>query len=162
MKKPKWLPEKLDRGIYDKWIDFEDALYEIFTQDILNKQNLKYRDKPIVINQDIDRSKPKNREKGFYHLVKKTVTKRSKRSIEDAKRAEKIGWIKQIILNCSDPAIKEFDYYEGGGIIRSYLWLKDQKYVVILEPQNGHYFLVTAYHVDYEKTLQKKYENRLK
>lgn len=67
-----------------------------------------------------------------------------------------------------DPGVKVWDYEEGSGKIRTYLWLESLDYVVILEKQRKGKkreaaFLVTTFHLDGESTrrsMRRKYERR--
>ena len=57
----------------------------------------------------------------------------------------------------------------GAKVIRSYIWFKDQDYVVVLERQQKRkgdvFMLITSFHVTYEskrRDLQNRYERRKK
>ena len=73
-----------------------------------------------------------------------------------------------MILNIACPTMLVWDYKEGTGRVRKYLWRRDMRYLVVLEKQTRKwgqvYYLVTAYHVNgssTEKKLQQKYSNRV-
>jgi hypothetical protein len=107
-------------------------------------------------------------EEGFIHIVTEDGPPRMRRTFEP-KRAARIRWCAPAILNCDCPTITAWQYKEGSGRIRTYLWRQDVEYLVILEKQTKSwgtvYFLVTAYHADGRSTqakLQKKYQNRIR
>jgi hypothetical protein len=57
-----------------------------------------------------------------------------------------------------------WDYEEGRRRVRTYLWLREYDYAVILEKRKGHYYLITAYYVDGDsnrRSLRRKYEQRI-
>jgi len=62
------------------------------------------------------------------------------------------------------PEVLDWDYEDGDGTIKTYLWLKDYDYLVILKKyQDGGRRLLTAYWIEYQnekRKLQKKYEQR--
>jgi len=71
------------------------------------------------------------------------------------------------IANASDKEVKVWDFREGRGKIRVYLWLEEWDYVVVLAKRKISFgnaiFLVTAYYVDGDyqrRVLQRKYSNR--
>ena len=65
----------------------------------------------------------------------------------------------------TDPAVLAWDFEEGASDIRTYVWLKDLDYVVVMKRySDGARRLITAYWIDYpskRKTLQSKYARRL-
>ena len=82
-------------------------------------------------------------------------------------RAKKLRWCAAVIQNSDDSAVTVFDREEKGRI-RTYLWLRDHDYVVVLEKREFRFgpimWLVTAYTVDGNSTrakLQRKFESRL-
>lgn len=85
----------------------------------------------------------------------------------DSPRAKRLAWARATIDHAESDDVVVFDYEEGSGRVRTYLWVNDQDYVVILERQNrGHrqgYFLVTAFSLDgpsRRRAMEKKYQNR--
>ena len=77
-------------------------------------------------------------------------------------------WCRAVIDNCSTPDVVTCDYDEGGRI-RTYLWLYQCDYVVILEKvvrrgKEVALMLVTAFPLEGKsrrRAMQRKYENRL-
>lgn len=103
---------------------------------------------------------------GFIHLVTKDGPPLMRRGLDEG-RARRLRWCKATINNSTCESIKQWDYEESSGRVRTYLWLQDQNYVVILERRcrNGfeENFLVTAFHIDGSSTvrsLSQKYSRR--
>jgi hypothetical protein len=105
-------------------------------------------------------------EEGFWHLVTRKDHVRGER-LMDFRRAERLPWCGPTITNCDDGCVRVWDYLEGGGQMRTYVWLEPHDYVVILEKQAKRFgtvaFLVTAFHVDGKQKredLERKYKKR--
>jgi len=158
----RWLPPIIDSSEYADWDKFLEEIYRIFKRDFLEGDTLSYRSAPVIINSDLERGK----EKTFWHLTHRTEKgkKWGKRKIRDVSRAERLPWIRPVIANSGEKDILDFDFFEGQGTVRSYLWLKKWNFVVILESQNQSYLLVTAYHLDHNRQVQQledKFNHRI-
>lgn len=157
---PGWLPPIV--RVDGRWEDVLRMLYGIFTEDFIESgptfKGLKIQwDKRIVEG---------NYEEGFWHLITKTDSLSGERLL-DSRRAERLPWCAPTISNAENPAVRVWDYLEGNGRIRTYLWLNLWDYVVILEKRPGRSgeiaFLITAYYIEGASTrrnLQRKYEHR--
>ena len=155
---PAWLPPQL-RFIGD-WNAFLRDLYTIFTNDFKNKPRPEY-DGFVVLHDN--RLADSDMEEGFWHLISKAAPGSSGR-LPDLRRAEKLPWANAVIENASSFEVLNFDYREANGKIRTYLWLRDHDYVVILEKRRKVAFLITAFHVEYEsarRKLERQYKNRV-
>ncbi len=111
-----------------------------------------------------------NKEKVFWHLIEKKNRGKLERVIEYPS-AKIIHWVKPTIINHLNSEVIDFDYLEGSGKIRKYLWLKNFDYVVILEPNRNKalgrivsYSLVTAFHMSRGKKedIESKYKKEVK
>ena len=159
--KPAWLPALI--SVNGSPEEIFARLYEIFETDF-KQTRLSLEAKPVRWDTRILEGKY---EEGFWHLITKQDRDTQERLL-DSRRAERISWCAPSIKNFKDQAIKAWDYEESKKRIRTYLWLEEFDYVVILEQreQRGQeiVFLITAFHVDGESTrrgLRRKYENRL-
>jgi hypothetical protein len=133
-------------------------LYEIFEAD-LKHQRCELRGRRIVFDGRIIED---FREEGFWHLITK-IDQGTKERLFDPRRAECLPWFRPILSNCDDDAVKVWNWKEGNGKIRTYIWLEEFDYVIILQGKRHAYYLVTAHHVDGEGTrrkLQAKYDGR--
>jgi hypothetical protein len=156
--KPSWLPEIfiMDGNWETKIIE----LYQIFFKDFeVGKPSLRelelWWDRRIL-----DGIYPE----GFWHI---TTRGSLPNRFPDFRRSERMPWCAPSITHCTDPIIKEWDYRESRAI-RTYVWLENYDYVVILEKRKHRKgmiaFLITAYHVDGDRTrlqLRQKYDHRI-
>lgn len=163
MDRPEWLPEPLNQEDYNDWESLEDAAYQIFCNDFIEKESLYFKKKTVKLNFEKEFREKKCREKSFYHLVKKTEDRRSRRNRNDSLRAVRIGWVRPLIENYNDKNVLYWDYWESeySGIVRIYIWLKKYRFVVILQDEPTEYLLITAYFVDREDRLREKYSRRI-
>lgn len=105
-------------------------------------------------------------EEGFWHLITRKDYGSGERLL-DFRRAERLSWCGPTISNCTDGCVKVWDYGEGDGRVRTYVWLEPNDYIVILEKKSNRLgtvaFLVTALHVDgrqKREDLERKYQKR--
>lgn len=163
MEIPEWLPALIPVSGY--WPRVEQLLYDIFHEDFLNAETKCWLyglpiwcDRRVLVG---------NREEGFWHLVTCTDQYSGQR-LPDLRRAERLAWCGAMIRNTHEPEVKVWEYREGTGRVRTYLWFESEDYVVILEKRSQRfgeiYFLITAYYADGASTkrgLARKYQSRL-
>lgn len=92
-----------------------------------------------------------NVEEIFWHIISR---KNGNQRYFDILRAERIEWIKRIILDYNKPPIKMFYCYESNCKIRLYLWLEQDDFVVILEriiSQTQTAYIVTSFYIDNQR-----------
>jgi hypothetical protein len=88
----------------------------------------------------------------FVHLVTRevkgrlTISPKQRSFVMD--RANRIHWLKPILLHASDPLITTFKIEEVDGSIRNYFWYKAKKFMVVLEVILPNYILITGFCVD--------------
>lgn len=174
---PAWLPDKLP---YDgNWGKFLKALYAVFTADF-KRGYLRFRGCPLwhirrVYNED----NPHGYEEGFWHLVTRyefvwVPAKRckEKQRLPDIERARRLPWGRPTVEHEIEPEVLVWDFDEEtrrGKVVRTYLWVRDCHYAVILERQTkgiGEIFmLITAFLVDIpakRADMESRYERRKK
>jgi hypothetical protein len=157
-----WLPPLLD--LPDDQDDAFAMLHAVFTRDFVDRRP-SFRGCPVVWDDRRDPGDPY--ERGFIHIISKDGVPL------DRLRASKLCWCCAIILNAACPTITVWDYQEGTRKTRTYLWLEDCDYVVVLErmmrwdresrTSNRVYELITAYHVEGDSTrrsLKQKWSKR--
>lgn len=166
---PNWLPDMLN--LDGEWSIILDKLFEIFNRDFTNSKP-RYNDLPIWWNR---RKIDDDKDEGFWHLItndEKTVHNKIDR-IPDYDRARRLPWCRAVIENAHDTYVTIFEYLEGQvknnkPDIRTYLWLKDWDYVVILAKNTKpieHYYIVTTFYLNYISSIRRinnKYKNRIK
>jgi len=173
---PDWLPEI---ATVNPWTeDTYEMLYEIFCRDIRD-HNLRYIGNDVWIFREMEDGK----EKIFWHLttrdVKRKKIPRRKRKfylegqtdieterLPDLRRCERLPWVKPLVEHPSEPEVLAWDYVEGDRTIKTYIWIKDYDFVVIMKkyPDNKRR-LITSFYVDRsfkQKDFERKYANRIK
>lgn len=86
----------------------------------------------------------------------------------DPPRAKRLKWCRATIDNSNPPDVLVFDYEEGDGKIRRYLWVHECDYLVVLAKRSEAgrdkaFLLVTAFYLDgpsSKRRIQKKYDQR--
>ncbi len=171
-----WLPEQ---AVVDPWTaNTYDMLYGIFCRDIRDSR-LRYCGNNVWIFPD----KEGGREKVFWHLTtreakpqkiprrKRKFYKESQVDAEperlpDLRRCERLPWVKPLIEHPTDPEVLAWDYEEGDGAIKTYVWIKKHDFVVIMKKYtDGRRRLITSFYVDsdYKRgDFARKYANRIK
>lgn len=172
---PSWLPSLFP---VDQWTqDTYENLYELFCRDIRDSR-LRYRQFGVWIFPDIEDGK----ERIFWHLTSRmqktaTIPRRKQKYFEEGKkfeikqrlpdlrRCERLPWVKPIIEHSQDSMILSWDYCEGDGTIKTYVWLKEHDFVVIMKKyKNNSRRLITSFCVDKEYKridFERKYKSRL-
>ena len=173
---PDWLPEK---AVVNPWTESTyEMLYAIFCLDIRDS-NLRYSGHPVWIFPELEDGK----EKVFWHLTTRLYRQekipRRKRKfypnsrtdtepqrLPDLRRCERLTWVKPLIEHASEPEILAWDYEEGNRTIKTYIWMKDYDFVVIIKKfPDGSRRLITSFYVDkgYKREdFKRKYANRIK
>ena len=159
----KWLPPLLDVDGDEEVV--LQTLYEVFKRDFILGKPLLEGCK-IAWATRLSQGRPYD--EGFIHIVTTDSGSPHMRRMIDPPRAARVCWCAPMILNIACPTMLVWDYKEGTGRVRKYLWRRDMRYLVVLEKQTRKwgqvYYLVTAYHVNgssTEKKLQQKYSNRV-
>ena len=159
-----WLPDliKVEAG---SWAEDLKQLYAVFRNDFVSG-GPRYEGLPVWHDRRILDGKY---EEGFWHLVTQDYSKTKVRS-PDLLRASRLRWCRATIDNSKPPDVLVFDYEEGNGKTRRYLWVHEFDYLVILEKRSKGgvdraYSLVTAFSFEndasYRKTTQRKYDQRV-
>ena len=158
--RPSWLPplEPVD----GPQADVIAALYRVFVASFAG--DLSFQGLPVAVDRGIAHGA--TYVNGFWHFITRQDQKARERRF-DPRRGERIAWCAAILANSTDPAIKIFDYREGHGRYRTYVWLEEHDYVVVLEHvvrrEQEFFFIVTAYWVEGRSTrrdLLRKYQQR--
>lgn len=139
------------------------SLRGIFDRDISNS-DLKFLNEKVY---PIKSQGENEMNRTFAHLT--TCKDENQTRCFDYDRSQRLHWIKPHLENtvCDKDPIIVFDLQERDqksrtNIFRYYIYNKNMKYVVVLEPQrNGGYYLLTAYYLNKkyaQKQINKKYE----
>jgi len=177
MRNVEWLPSLVEVSPWEfsRQNNTYEMLYQIFCRDIINC-DLKFANYDVWIFKDLDDGK----EKIFWHLTSreekaKKVPRRQRKfyasdtipaqRYPDLRRSERLPWIKPLIENPNECEVLAWDYREGDGVIKTYVWLKDCDFVVIMKKYNDNTRrLVTSFYVDsdYKRMdFERKYRDRI-
>lgn len=150
------------------------SLRGIFNRDIEDNPDFSFRKKQIYpVKSD---GKP-DMDRQFMHLTCMEITeedetgrKYSKR-IFDKDRSMRLHWIRHHIEERLPGKIEIFsveerDIRKRQNVIKTYIYDKDEKYIIVLEPQRSGttYYLLSAYHLNREygiREIKKKLKKKL-
>jgi hypothetical protein len=104
------------------------------------------------------------KEKIFWHLTSRD-NKIAKDRLPDLRRSERLPWVKPILAECPHAEVLHWDFQEGDKDIRSYVWLKDRDFIIVMKKYpDGRRRLITSFWIDQEhkrRKLEGKYKNRI-
>jgi hypothetical protein len=143
-----------------EWEDILRRLYEVFKRDF--KTSKTYHREDIVVYDNRIMPDGHGMEEGFWHVITKGPVGRTL----DTRRAERLSWAKPLMENHLAKNVKYWNYDTGTKEkgIRTYIWLQDKDYLIILQKKRSYYFWVTAFYVDsqkYKDELLRKYYQRV-
>jgi len=157
MSHPNWLPDPFS---VSPWTESTyDELYKIFRRDFIESQPV-YLGHTVWCFPEIEDGK----EKIFWHLTSQDDTENGER-LPDLRRCERLPWAKPMLENPKDPEMLAWDHSEGDGSVRTYVWLINYSFVVIMKkyPDEKRRMVTSFYveHPHYSRKLMKKYNRRL-
>jgi len=88
----------------------------------------------------------------FVHLITRESKMKGQRMF-DRERANRLHWIKPILVNYQDPRIKYYEYLDEKGIAKKHFWFEEFNFMVVLKPIGNDLLVVTGFKVD---ALEKK------
>lgn len=150
-----WLPQ-LEEIDFTNWNITAQNLYKIYYDHFV-------RTPPIFKNKLVyARDTPNYKHVFEDHFIKKEVSYSKDREI-DIERCKRIKWIKAIIENYQCKEEKCSKFCSGIKIwpdpkkkARVLLLFEEVKYLVVLEERYNMFVLITAYYLDYERTLEQR------
>ena len=155
---PAWLPAMFQMSPWSTQL--MESLYALFLRDFVHAP-VHYEGHMVWFFPE----KERNKELIFWHLVEREDPPNSGNRVADFRRSERLPWARPMLENLGQPEILNWDYEEGDGGIRTYVWLKDFDYLIVMKRyRDGRRRLITAHYLDYEskrKSLAKKYDKRL-
>jgi len=157
--RPNWLPELFT--ISGEWDLVLEGLHLVFHRDFIVGRP-RFRAWPVWWNRAV--SAGEQYHEAFWHLITKDE---GEGRIVDMRRAERLPWCGPSIVMCNDPCYLVWDYREGSGAIRTYIWYQGGDYIIVLEKRPHRFgiiaFLVTAHYIEgggTRRRLQAKYAKR--
>ena len=173
---PAWLPPIVP--FHGDWTPFIKALHALFSVDF-KSGTLRFRGRPVWHNGRVLPDDPYGFEEGFWHLVTRDEwvydplkRRKEKQRLPEIERARRLPWGRPTVEHESEPEVLVWDFDDEvnqGKVVRTYLWLKDLDYVVILERQTKErgdiFLLITTFLVDApgkHANLESRYQRRKK
>lgn len=151
---PDWLPGLVPFANYGgSWQRYIDYVYSIFYGDFIAFHPM-FEEMPVRITKQLIDGKERN----FWHLIQEGPIEELR--TPDLRRCERISWIRPIIENAEDPAVKKWTKNVGRKT-RKLLWLEEADFLVVLEKRPTCWILWTAYCTTKSRTkrkLMKEYE----
>jgi len=95
----------------------------------------------------------------FVHIITRKSKITGKRSfIPD--RANRIHWVKNILLQKDDDRINFFKWVDDEGILKDHYWFVENNYMVVVKPLPSNVLIISAFCVDNDEQLSysKKYQ----
>ncbi|MCD4737330.1 MAG: hypothetical protein K8R53_14900 [Bacteroidales bacterium] len=149
-----------------------NSIRRIFKRDIEVNPDLKFREKTI---RPIKGEEP-SMQLLFKHLTTHEIEdvnsdgSKYKKRVFEMDRSQRLHWIKYHIEKRKKDNVEIFSIEERvkrGTVIRTYIYDKEQKYVIVLEPQRSKqdYYLLSAYYLNKsygEKKMKKKMKKKIK
>ncbi len=137
-------------------------LYDVFKRDFKETQTY-HRGKSVRYNSKIGDASGK--EEGFWHIVSKYDISSGERLI-DYPRAKRLPWAKPLMESDEREEIVVWQYKEGASDkgLRTYIWLENYDYLLILQLRKQVYYWVTAFYIESnwkKRDLRRKYEKRI-
>lgn len=143
---PAWLKPIVRLEDFNGEVDiYLGHIFSLFEQDFINSQVF-FRGKKVIYDKTDDNGRPS----AFVHITTEENRNTTEREI-CLRRCERISWIRAIIENCEEPQVLVWEKEQATSkrrAIRTYLFLEQEDFLVILqEIKHGHY-MVTAIYVD--------------
>jgi hypothetical protein len=132
-------------------------MYNIFLNDFANN--------PLLINgktvkYNLNKSKHpicRGKVQAFEHIITRESKIAQKRNF-DPERANKIHWLRPILLNAHDARIKYFERLSDKGLNQQFYWYEEKGFIIILREIQPDIMLITSFSVDKsEKAKFKKW-----
>lgn len=140
------------------------SLKGVFSRDIIENKNFKFRLKQI---KPTTADGEDSMERLFRHLTTCITDKTTQHREFEMARSMRLHWIRHHVEERKLDNMYVFSVDEPRSGIRTYIYDKDENYVIVLEPlRNGtEYYLLTAYHLEGKDAardkMMKKYKRRL-
>jgi hypothetical protein len=125
----------------------KDELFAIFKADFIDNQFYVDGKKVKIIYQKSNMPGFRQYPETFVHIVTRESHISGKRNFEP-NRANRIHWIKNILLQSNDSRIKFFQYRDEKGVLKDHYWYEDYNFMVVLKPLSPDTLIVTAFCVD--------------
>jgi len=144
--RPDWLkPLVLLEDFNGDVTAYLEHIFSLFTADFVTSVPL-YNNKKVFYDKKDDGGKPST----FIHITTEENRETKQREV-CLRRCERISWIRSIIENVNDPAVLVWRKEQKTSKrvdTRTYLFLEQEDFLVILQELKYGNFLITAIYVD--------------
>lgn len=157
-------PDELD-SLHDLFDDLysdgptSDQLYKmygIFLNDII-KNPLTLNGRQLICNTNRSRHPIcRGKAQTFEHIITRENKIAGRRNF-DPDRANKIHWIRPVLVNAHDVRIRYFERIHHDGRNQHFYWFEAKHFIIILREINADAMLITSYCVD--STEIRKFRN---
>lgn len=140
------------------------SLRGVFRRDIVENPNFKFHAKQI---KPTTADGEDSMDRLFRHLTTRITDKATQHREFEMSRSIRLHWIRHHVEERKPDNMYVFSVDEPRSGIRTYIYDKDENYVIVLEPlRNGSdYYLLTAYYLEGKDAarnkMMKKYKRRL-
>jgi hypothetical protein len=145
-----------------EWCDIISLLYNTFVKDF--KETKTYHRGSRIIYNDTIKKDGLGKEEVFWHVISKKDKNSGERLI-DYPRAKRLPWAKPLMQSPERPEIKVWQYREGTSDkgVRTYIWLDNYNYALILQRKKNVFYWVTAFYVEdwKRRDLLRRYEKKI-
>lgn len=157
-----WVPDCIYFDDYNgDFKAYETVLYRVFVSDFIDSKPC-FQGLPVHIRKH---PMENDKEEAFFHITCNDYLHVRDRS-PDFRRCERIKWCRLFIENypckgydcidCEGLHVWEEKYR---GKLQTCILSEEYRYMVILEPRDTYYLLVSAYYIERDRTLDKKLDN---
>lgn len=141
---PPWLPDRVFQHDFHGFETYLQTVYEIFRRDFIFSRP-EFRGRPVAHDKRLDDGK----EVAFWHIVSEWDYAAEER-LPQPGRCEPIAWVRAVIENEADAAVHVFPDNDD-----TLLWLRDERYLVVLRERFRVSYLVSAYPISRAHTHEK-------
>ena len=151
-----------DDNVINTDIDYSqiDLLYNIYLEDFSNNK-LIINDKLIRINKNLSNvNEFKKYHSTFHHIITRNSHLLYTR-VYDCHRANRIHWIKPILLNKNHKDILYYKWKDSDGVCKEHFYYLSKNFMVVLKTISEDFQIVTAFCVDDEDKFKffERYRN---
>ncbi len=137
--------------------DLKNELFEIFKKDFIDNPFMVDNSKVKIILEKSKMQGFRQYPETFVHIVTRLSPMSGKRKFEP-ERANRVHWIKPILLRKDDTRVKFFKSADEHGILKDHYWFQEMDFMIVLKPISSDVLIITAFCVD--KMDRNKYKNR--
>jgi len=126
-----------------------DEMLRIFTEDfVTNPFQVDGKNVKVVMQPSWNREF-RGHPETFVHLITRESRHKGKNERQfDRERANRIHWVKQILLQQADTRIKYYELADEKGYVKQHYWFEEGDFLVVLKPISADLLVVTGFYVD--------------